>query len=315
MAKGIDVSTWQGNINFNQVKASGIDFVIMRAGYGNAVKDNWFEENYRKAKAAGLNVGAYWYSYASSVEGAKLEAQGCAKVIAGKQFEFPIYFDIEEKSQLNKGKSFCSGLVSAFCNEMERLGYYAGFYASLSAALNYITPEVRNRYAFWVAQWNDKCTYSGSYGLWQYSSSGSVSGIDGRVDMDISYVDYPTIIKNGGFNGYSKGGESTVTKPIATKKSVEEIAKEVLAGKWGNGTERKNRLVSAGYDYNAVQTRVNQLCGNAASAEVYYTVRSGDTLSAIAGRYGTSVSAIQKLNSSLIKNVNHIEIGWKIRVK
>lgn len=142
MAKGIDVSTWQGNINFNQVKAAGIDFVIIRAGYGDAVKDNWFEENYRKAKAAGLKVGAYWYSYASSAEGAKLEAQGCAKVLAGKQFEYPIYFDIEEKSQLNRGKTFCSGLVSAFCNEMERLGYYAGFYASLSAALNYITLEV-----------------------------------------------------------------------------------------------------------------------------------------------------------------------------
>ena len=176
MAKGIDVSTWQENINFNQVKASGIEFVIMRAGYGNAVKDNWFEENYRKAKVAGLNARAYWYSYASSAEGAKLEAQGCARVLAGKQFEYPIYFDIEETSQLNRGQAFCSSLVSAFCNEMERIGYYAGFYASLSAALNYVSAEVRSRYAFLP---HLLC----------------IPGIGGRVDMDMSYVDYPSVIK------------------------------------------------------------------------------------------------------------------------
>ena len=312
MAKGIDVSTWQGNIDFNQVKKSGVEFVIIRAGYGNAVKDKWFEENYRKAKAAGLNVGAYWYSYASSAEEAKQEAQGCARVLAGKQFEYPIYFDIEEKSQLNKGQAFCSALVSAFCNEMEKLGYFAGFYASVSAALSYISPEVRNRYAFWVAQWSSKCTYNGTYGLWQYSSSGSVAGISGRVDMDISYVDYPSVIKSGGFNGYSKG----TPVPSPAQKSIDQLAREVLAGNWGNGGDRKRRLTAAGYDYNAVQARVNQLCGaHTENSKVYYTIQSGDTLSGIARKYGTSVSAIQKLNSTLITNVNYIQTGWKIRVK
>lgn len=255
MAKGIDVSTWQGNINFNQVKASGIEFVIIRARYGNAVKDNWFEENYCKAKAVGLNVGAYCYSYASSAEGAKLEAQRCARVLAGKQFEYPIYFDIEEKFQLNRGKAFCSMLVSAFCSEMERMGYYAGFCASLSAALNYISPEVRSRYAFWVAQWNSRCTYSGNYGLWQYSSNGAVPRIGGRVDMDMSYVDYPSVIKKGGFNGFEKG----TSVPSSSQKSVEQLAKEVIVGNWGNGEDRKNRLSSADYDYNAVHARVNTL--------------------------------------------------------
>ena len=312
MAKGIDVSTWQGNIDFNQVKASGIEFVIIRAGYGNGVKDKWFEENYRKAKAAGLDVGAYWYSYASSAEGAQQEAQGCARILSGKQFEYPIYFDIEEKSQLNKGQAFCSALVSAFCNEMEKMGYFAGFYASVSDALSYISPEVRNRYAFWVAQWSSKCTYSGSYGLWQYSSNGSVAGIGGRVDMDISYVDYPSVIKSGGFNGYSK--ESSAPSPA--QKSIDQLAHEVLAGNWGNGEDRKKRLTAAGYDYSAVQSRVNQLCGaHTESSKVYYTIQSGDTLSGIARKYGTSVSSIQKLNSTLITDVNYIQTGWKIRVK
>lgn len=120
--KGIDVSKWQGDIDFNKVKASGIDFAIIRAGYSIGGKDEWFEENYRKAKAAGLHVGAYWYSYASSAGDAVKEAQSFATVLSGKHFDYPVYFDIEEKSQLEKGPAFCSALISAFCSEMEKHG-------------------------------------------------------------------------------------------------------------------------------------------------------------------------------------------------
>lgn len=106
--KGIDVSVWQGDIDFAKVKANGIDFVIIRAGYGKLTsqKDKYFEQNYSRAKAAGLHVGAYWYSYAQSADDAKKEAQTCISVLKGKQFDYPVYFDIEEKSQLNKGKDF-----------------------------------------------------------------------------------------------------------------------------------------------------------------------------------------------------------------
>lgn len=203
--KGIDVSVWQGDIDFYKVKKSGIDFVIIRAGYGNGNKDKWFEENYRKAKAAGLDAGAYWYSYAASVSDAFDEALSAAKVLKGKTFEYPIYFDIEEQKQISKGQDFCSSLISTFCSKMETLGYFAGFYTSLSAAMHAVSPAVRKRYAFWIAQWNDRCTYDGTYGLWQYSSKGSVEGISGRVDMDYAYIDYPSIIKKSGLNGYMKG--------------------------------------------------------------------------------------------------------------
>lgn len=255
--QGIDVSVWQENINFSKVKASGIDFVIIRAGYGTGHKDRWFDENYRKAKAAGLDVGAYWYSYAGSVADVIAEARSCKNVLAGKQFEYPIYFDLEEKSQLNRGMTFCSNLISAFCTEMEKSGYFAGFYTSLSYALNCVSPAVRNRYAFWVAQWSNTCTYKGSYGLWQYSSSGSVAGIAGRVDMDYAYVCYPSIIKNGGFNGYGKESGSS---QLSTK-SLDEIAREVIRGDWGNGADRKNRLSQAGYNYDSVQNKVNEMLG------------------------------------------------------
>jgi LysM repeat protein len=131
--------------------------------------------------------------------------------------------------------------------------------------------------------------------------------------MDISYQNYPSIIKAGGFNGYTKQGSVQETTPVQPHKTIDELAREVLAGKWGNGEERKSRITTAGYDYAAVQAKVNELLG--ASAATYYTVRSGDTLSAIARKYGTSVAAIQKLNSALIRNVNQIQVGWKIRVK
>jgi len=314
--KGIDVSVWQGDIDMIKVKASGFSFVIIRAGYGAGNKDKWFESNYKKAKAAGLHVGAYWYSYASSADGAKQEAQAFAGALSGKQLDYPVYIDIEEKSQLSRGQAFCSNLITAFCTELERRGYFAGFYTSLSSLNTVVSESVRKRFTVWVAQWASKCSYSGAYGIWQCSSNGSVPGINGRVDMDWCYIDFPSVIKNGGFNGYAKGTASGSTPAAPAQKSVDELASEVITGKWGNGSDRKNRLTAAGYDYSAVQDRVNERLGaSAKSSAVYYTVKRGDTLSGIASRYGTSISAIQKLNSSLIKNVNLIQVGWKIRVK
>lgn len=311
--KGIDVSVWQGNIDFNKVKAAGIDFVIIRAGYGNGNKDKWFEENYRKAKAARLHIGAYWYSYATSAAGAKQEAQSCARVLSGKQLDYPVYFDIEEKSQLSRGKDFCSSLITEFCTELEKLGYYAGFYTSLSSLNSVVSDAVKKRFTVWVAQWAGKCSYSGAYGLWQYSSKGKVSGISGNVDMNYSYIDFPSTIKSGGFNGY---GKSASASTATAKKSIDELAAEVLTRKWGNGSDRKSRLTATGYDYAAVQAKVNEKLGaSKKSTATYYTVQRGDTLSGIAKKYGTTVSAIQKLNSSLIKNVNLIQVGWRIRVK
>ena len=132
-------------------------------------------------------------------------------------------------------------------------------------------------------------------------------------------MDYPAIIQNGGFNDFTKSA-SDDSKPatpasVTPAKTVDELAQEVLDGKWGNGTDRKERLTAAGYDYSAVQAKVNALVIKQESTPVYYTVKSGDTLSGIAKKYDTTVSVIQKLNPTLIKNVNLILTGWKIRVK
>jgi GH25 family lysozyme M1 (1,4-beta-N-acetylmuramidase) len=211
--KGIDISQYQKNIDFAKVKASGIDYVIIRAGYGKYTKqkDPQFETHYKNATAAGLSVGAYWYSYASSVEDAKLEAQACLAVIKGKKFDYPIYFDLEESTQFAKGKSFCDSIVKAFCGELESAGYYAGLYISRSPLQQYISTDVANKYALWIAEYATKCNYSGDYGMWQYTSSGTVNGISGNVDRDYCYVDYPTKIKSAGKNGYVK---SSTTKTV-----------------------------------------------------------------------------------------------------
>ncbi len=252
--RGIDVSVWQGDIDFAKTKAAGIDFIIIRAGYGAGHKDKWFEANYKKAKQAGLHVGAYWYSKAGSFKGAEQEAESFLSVLNGKQFDYPVYIDVEEKSQLAAGKEFVSGLIRTFCSKMEAAGYFAGFYTSASYARSLVRDDVLKRYNFWCAEWGKACSYKGSCGIWQYSSSGSVNGIRGRVDLDYSYQDFPTIIRSGGFNGYKKANASPTPK-----KSVDTVAREVLKGLWGNGNDRVERLENAGYDATQVQRRVNEL--------------------------------------------------------
>lgn len=203
--RGIDVSKWQGNIDFTKVKSDGVGFVIIRAGYGKELnqKDECFESNYTNAKAVGLPVGAYWYSYAESEEDAVKEAQVCIEVIKGKQFEYPIYFDLEEQTQFAKGKDHCSSLVKAFCNTLEKAGHFAGLYISRSPLQTHITEEVAKRYSLWIAEYADRCNYDGTYDMWQYSSMGKISGVDGDVDLDYCYKDFPSVIKNNGLNGFS----------------------------------------------------------------------------------------------------------------
>ena len=321
--KGIDVSHWQGTINWARVRTSGIQFAIIKAGGSDAgfYTDSKWEQNYRGAKANGIAVGAYYFvgPRCTSATAGRADASRFLKQLRGKQLEYPVFMDNE--AQPASARSGTTEATIAFCETLEAAGYYVGIYGSAySGFRDRMDDSKLSAYTHWVAQYASKCTYPGKYGIWQYSSKGRINGIIGNVDMDFSYVDYPAVIKSGGFNGYGKTASSSKTEASTkpAKKSIEEIAKEVIAGNWGNGDDRKNRLAKAGYDYGTVQAKVNQLFGArkpSTSASVYYTVKSGDTLSSIAKKYGTSISAIQKLNPSRIKNVNLILAGWKIRVK
>lgn len=258
MLKGIDVSYCETKVDWNAVKSSGLaDFVIIRAGYGKLAsqKDFMFESHYAGAKKAGIPVGAYWYSYAKSVSEMQTEAKVFLQTIAGKQFEYPVYLDFEEKSQFALGRAKCSEMAKAFLDILENAGYYAGLYCSTSYLKNYFTDEIKNRYTIWLAHYGvAKPTYPGTYDIWQYSSSGSVPGINRKCDMNYCYQeDFPEIIKSAGLNGFPKPDNP------APLKSVAELAQEVLENKWGTGADRKARLTAAGYDYAAVQKAVNEI--------------------------------------------------------
>lgn len=207
---GIDVSRHQGNIDWANVKQSGkVDFAILRAGYGKVIsqKDSKFENYYSECTKNQIPVGAYWYSYAMSETEAKQEAEIFLQVIAGKKFDYPVYFDLEEPKQLALGKAKCSEIAKTFLDVIEKAGYFAGLYMSKSALENTITGTVRNRYAVWVAHYGvDRTNYNGQFGMWQKSDTGTVAGIAGNVDLDECYTDYPAIIRNAGLNGFEKSG-------------------------------------------------------------------------------------------------------------
>lgn len=190
----IDVSVFQGEINYRKVKSSGVTTVIIRAGYGRSAdqKDRMFETNYKNARAAGLNIGAYWYSYADSVEDAKREAEACLKCIKGKEFQLPIYYDMEDETQIKYGKATLTNMARAFCDKINNSGYRSGVYANFNWFSNYLDYEsLRKNYSIWLAQYNKinqlECD------IWQNSSTGRVNGI--IVDVDTDVILNPSVIQ------------------------------------------------------------------------------------------------------------------------
>jgi GH25 family lysozyme M1 (1,4-beta-N-acetylmuramidase) len=233
--KGIDVSVHNGDIDWGKVKADGIDFAILRAGFGRLAsqKDEKFEQNYAGAKAAGIPVGAYWYSYAMTPEEAELEADVFLSAIKGKQFEMPVYFDLEEKKQFDLGKEQVSAIMRAFLKKVENAGYFVGLYGSASSLTTHTADDIKSWYTIWLAHWVDQTNYSGAYGVWQHSEKGKVAGINGNVDLDICYKDFPTIIKGKGLNGWGKA-EPTSTpapdKPDTTVTATIKIGTDTYKG-------------------------------------------------------------------------------------
>lgn len=230
MKNGIDVSEHQGIIQWSKIN---VDFVILRAGYGKVIsqKDKQFEANYTGAKSRNIPVGAYWYSYATTPDEARQEASVFLDVIKGKQFDYPVFYDVEEQKQFNLGKEKLSAIIRAFMEKLEASGYWVGLYMSASPLSSYVTEEIRKRYAIWVANYGvSKPIYTGDYGLWQYSSTGKIDGISGNVDLDYSYVDYPEKIKSKGLNGYAK-------QPDKPPETVDEVTVEITVnGKKYAGT-------------------------------------------------------------------------------
>lgn len=186
--KCLDVSYAQGNIDFNKVKAAGYNYVIIRAGYGKETyqKDEYFEQNYKNAKAAGLKVGAYWYAYATSKSEALKEAETCLYCIKGKSFDLPIYYDVEENSQACLSKSTLTNLIDGFCNKLESGGYQAGVYATNGMYWNIDKAALKSNYSTWLAQIDGD--FSGiTDDVHQYTWTQKVNGISTNVDCSYIY--------------------------------------------------------------------------------------------------------------------------------
>lgn len=222
--KGIDVSKWQGRIDWNLVKSDGIQFAMIRSsfGWGDGSEDFLFDTNYENAKKVDMPVGAYHYSYARTPAEAIKEAEYCHSIIKGKKFEYPVAFDMEENGVASLGKERVSAIAKAFCEKMESYGYYVCIYANKHWLENYFTEEILDNYDIWLAQWTEKPTFNKPYGMWQKSSRGKVAGISGYVDLDIAFKHYPSIMKYNGLNGYEK----TEKKPYKpTKKPEKKVYK------------------------------------------------------------------------------------------
>lgn len=209
--KGIDVSVYQGDIDFEKA-AKEIDFAVLRAGYGrySSQEDKKFQRNYEGFKKQGTPIGAYWYCYATSADEARKEAEACLAVLKDKQYELPIFYDILEDDHIPKLKAaggvakLINEIVPAFCSVLEQNGYYVGVYCNPNGYDNYLNDSNKQRYVQWVADWRGTCGYSGEKVMWQYSCKGKVRGISGDVDKDYAYTDF-AVIKEKGFNGWNAG--------------------------------------------------------------------------------------------------------------
>lgn len=218
--KCIDVSTWQGSIDWKKVKAAGYGHAIIRAGFGREVSqvDNRFEQNYKNAKAAGMVLGVYWYSYAVDKADAIREAKACLTVLNKRKLEMPVYFDMEESSMTKLGKAKLTEMAKAFCEEIKKGGYRAGVYSNPNWFKNYLDYNaLKKLYSIWLAQYYKEAQYECD--VWQYTSSGKVNGISGSVDMNIIYN--AGIIKSG----------SEPTK--VTEKKEETVRTELKQGDKG----------------------------------------------------------------------------------
>lgn len=192
--KGIDVSNaGQGKIADWSKAAKNIDFAIIKCGYGSDYTDQddvQFKTNVAACQKYGVPFGVYLYSYATSVEKAKSEAAHALRMIKGLKLDYPVFLDLEESRISALGKAKILEITKAFCYEIEKAGYQYGTYANKNWFTNYLTDKWYDSKIKWVAQYNNSMTYTGTVDIWQYSSTGSVPGINGNVDMNYCYTSF-----------------------------------------------------------------------------------------------------------------------------
>lgn len=290
MKKLIDISQHNGNINFEELKNNGIKNVIIRVGWignkQNHTLDTKFEENYKKAKENGFKVGFYVYSYCKSVETLRQGVNWLLEKIDTKQNEIGVFLDLEDKTIQEIGRQNLTDQAKQFCEIIKNSGYIAGIYANKYWFEHLLDIKQLLNYKIWLAEWNKKDNYSVTFrvDIWQYGQT-EIKGINGQVDINDIYYGTNTIFVD-----------------------IEQIAKDVINGKYGNGQERKEKL---GNLYEQVQHKVNEMLKH--NNEIIYIVKKGDCLCNIAKKFHTTVNKIAVDNG--ITNVDFIYAGQKLIIR
>ena len=270
--KGVDISAANGDVDLAKVKAAGYDFVMIKCGIGNddvTQDDSQFENNVRKAEALGMPWGAWLYSYALNEQEARSEAAHVIRLLKGKRPTLPVALDMEDADGYhvrNGGWNFhtVNTVCKVFLAEIEKAGFYPMLYTGFEGIDNYISSEIVNKYDIWFAQWNRVCQYDGNnLGMWQYGGevnyleSNSIPGV-GVIDKDRCFKDYPSIIKNGGYNGW-KGSEPSESNSAVRIKTDSKLRSEAYCG--GNSriitTVKKgtavSHLIDDGYGWSKIK--------------------------------------------------------------
>ena len=308
-AYGIDVSRYQKGFDLNCAKAEGFTYAILKAGGADGnpkyYKDPSFEDFYAQAKADKMYIGAYYFGNAFSTEDAIKEASYFCQYLQGKDIVH-VYYDVEG-AMLNQGHTHLTEIIKTFCQVMINAGYACGVYTSESHFNSRFDDSQLVMFPHWVARYSSTAPKLKSIALveiWQFGGSTNYirsAKINGTT-VDQDQINIP-------WTDSGSQPKQTYVIPETTKKSVEQLAIEVLAGLWGNGIVRKARLTVAGYDYRSVQERVNQVAEQRKGTKTYI-VKKGDTLSSIAKRYNTTVDALVKANS--IPNKNRIFVDQEL---
>lgn len=269
--KGIDVSEFQGKIDWEKVKNDGIEFAILRCGYGMDFlnqDDVEYERNANECERLGIPYGVYLMSYANTVEKARSEAEHVLRLIEGRKISLGVWHDIEDNGTSGAiNKETLTNIINTFCNTIKNAGYKVGVYASLNWLENKIEKTIKDNYDIWVAQYYSKCEYEGKYIMWQHTSSGKVNGISTNVDMNILYEDLPVINNND--NNNSKTNNSEIVKslqralnkdyncgldvdgiigPLTTKAVNNNMVRNFTVGEFARWVQE--RLIAKGYSLN-----------------------------------------------------------------
>ena len=269
--KGIDVSEFQGKIDWEKVKNDGIEFAILRCGYGMDFlnqDDVEYERNANECERLGIPYGVYLMSYANTVEKARSEAKHVLRLIEGRKISLGVWHDIEDNGTSGAiNKETLTNIINTFCNTIKNAGYKVGVYANLNWLGNKIEKTIKDNYDIWVAQYYSKCEYEGKYIMWQHTSSGKVNGISTNVDMNILYKDLPVINNND--NNNSKTNNSEIVKslqralnkdyncgldvdgiigPLTTKAVNNNMVRNFTVGEFAKWVQE--RLIAKGYSLN-----------------------------------------------------------------